>query len=64
MVKVLSSSDPFPLLGNWLDGEKRLTIVSNNMYAAPMFEHKARDSDFLLVFSLNRKGRLRKTFLR
>jgi transcription initiation factor TFIID subunit 1 len=47
---VLYPEDPSPFIGQIEDGMRQLALF-NNLYKAPLFEHKAKPTDFLLVRS-------------
>jgi hypothetical protein len=48
VTEILEADDTFPFLGNLEEG-KSVQTLKNNLFRAPIFKHRPRSSDFLLV---------------
>jgi hypothetical protein len=48
ITEILETDDTFPFLGNLEEG-KSVQTLKNNLFRAPLFKHRPRSSDFLLV---------------
>lgn len=52
----LDNKEKLPLIGQ-LQDQQGLAVIESNLYRAPVYAHRARQTDFVLVRSLSSKGR-------